>query len=122
MDIEKFWNNVLTQDADAIRTYFHEDAFVNWHCSNEHFTVSEFIRANCEYPGDWAGEIEKKLVLDDTILTVTHVHTKDHTASFHAISFINVKDDRIASIDEYWCDDSTAPQWRLDMHIGTAIK
>ena len=50
MNIQQFWSDVLAQRADEIREYFHADAYVNWHCSNEHFTVEEFIRANCEYP------------------------------------------------------------------------
>lgn len=121
MNIEQFWADVLNQDATALKEYFHEDAFVNWHCTNEHFTPAEFIRANCEYPGDWAGEIEKKYVLDDMIVTVTRVYPKDKSASFHAVSFIKIKDDKIVSVDEYWGDDGDAPQWRLDKHIGTAI-
>lgn len=48
MNIQQFWSDVLAQRADEIREYFHADAYVNWHCSNEHFTVEEFIRANCE--------------------------------------------------------------------------
>ena len=58
MDIKAFWDAVLRQDADEIREYFHPTAFVNWHNTNEHFTVEEFIRANCEYPGEWDGEVE----------------------------------------------------------------
>lgn len=122
MNIEQFWQDVLDQNAEALQMYFNEDAFVNWHCTNEHFTAAEFIRANCEYPGDWAGEIEKKLMLDDIIVTVTRVHPKDDSASFHAVSFIKVKDGKIISMDEYWGDDGNAPQWRLDKHIGTTIK
>ena len=51
MDIKAFWRAVLAQDEPEIRTYFAPDAYVNWHCTNEHFTVDEFITANCEYPG-----------------------------------------------------------------------
>ena len=29
MDIQKFWDAVLRQDADAIRDYFHPDGWVN---------------------------------------------------------------------------------------------
>ena len=43
MDICEFWKYVLAQDADKIRGYFHEDAYVNWHCTNEHFSAEEFI-------------------------------------------------------------------------------
>ena len=122
MNINQFWTDVLNQDAKALESYFHEDAFINWHCTNEHFTAAEFIRANCEYPGNWAGEIEKKYVFDDTIITATHVYPKDSSLSFHVVSFIKVKDDKIVSVDEYWGDDGVAPQWRLDKHIGTIIK
>ena len=52
MDIKAFWRAVLAQDEPEIRTYFAPDAYVNWHCTNEHFTVDEFITANCEYPGE----------------------------------------------------------------------
>ncbi len=45
MNIQQFWSDVLAQRADEIREYFHADAYVNWNCSGEHFTVGEFIRA-----------------------------------------------------------------------------
>lgn len=88
MNIQQFWSDVLAQRADEIREYFHADAYVNWHCSNEHFTVEEFIRANCEYPGDWDGEVEKIVTTDDMIITATRVYPKDRSASFHVTSII----------------------------------
>lgn len=71
MDIKAFWDAVLRQDADAIREYFHPNAWVNWHNTNEHFTVEEFIRANCEYPGQWDGEVERIITTDTHIITAT---------------------------------------------------
>lgn len=122
MDIHKFWDAVLRQDADAIRPFFHPDARINWHCTNEQFTVEEFIRANCEYPGDWDGEIEKTVIAGDLIITATHVFSKDGAISFHSTSFIQIRGGKIALVDEYWGDDGPAPQWRQDMQIGTKIK
>ena len=58
MDIQGFWKAVIAQDADKIRTFFHPHAYVNWHNTNERFSVEEFIRANCEYPGKWKGKVE----------------------------------------------------------------
>lgn len=55
MNIHEFWKAVLVQDENEIRKYFHEDAYVNWHCTNEHFNLDEYIIANCEYPGEWNG-------------------------------------------------------------------
>lgn len=114
--------SVLKQDADAIRAYFHPDAYVNWHCTNEHFSVEEFIRANCDYPGDWDGEIQRVEQIGDLTITVTHVYPKARSASFHVVSFIKILADKIAALDEYWADDGDAPQWRQDMHIGTKIE
>ena len=122
MDIQKFWAAVLRQDADAIRKYFHPDGWVNWHNTNEHFSAEEFIRANCESPGEWDGEVEREERIGDLVITATHVYTKDRSMSLHVASFIKLCDDKIISIDEYWGDDGVAPQWRLDKHIGTKIK
>jgi len=44
MNIHKFWEAVLSQDEQKIREYFHKDAY---------------IIANCEYPGEWDGTIER---------------------------------------------------------------
>lgn len=120
-DIHKFWRCVLEQDADGIREFFHTDGYVNWHCTNEHFTAAEFIRANCEYPGQWDGEIERIENIGDLIITVTHVYPKNRSSSFHVTSFFKIRGFKIASLDEYWADDGDAPEWRRHMHIGKPI-
>ena len=122
MNIKQFWKAVLAQDGDAIREYFSDDAYVNWHCTNEHFTVEEFIQANCEYPGQWDGEVERIEKAGDILITATHVYPKDKSKSFHVISFIRTKQAKIISVDEYWSDDGDAPRWRQEMHIGRPIK
>lgn len=121
MNVHNFWKAVLQQDEQEIRKYFHEDAYVNWHCTNEHFLVDEFIRANCEYPGDWDGEVERVECVGELTITVTHVYSVDRELSFHVTSFIKIVDDKISAMDEYWAEDGSAPQWRLDKHIGGAI-
>lgn len=121
MDIKAFWQAVLTQDAKALEAYFHPHAVVRWHCSNEEFTVQEFIRANCEYPGEWDGDIERMHVLGELVITAVHVCTKDRSAHFHVTSFMQLKDGKIDSLDEYWGDDGPAPAWRRELKIGKAI-
>lgn len=73
MDFYKFWNVTLKQDAHAMRQYFHPEAQINWHCTNERFTLEEYIRANCEYPGEWAGEIERVEYVEDLAITAVRV-------------------------------------------------
>lgn len=53
---------------------------------------------------------------------MTHVYAINKHVSFHVVSFISLKDDKIISIDEYWGEDDDVPQWRLDKHIGKPIK
>lgn len=121
MEIQQFWQDVLRQDEEAIRTYFHKDASIKWHCTNEVFNVDEFIKANCEYPGDWDGKVERIEKINDLLITITHIYPKDHASSFHVTSFIQLKDNLIQSLDEYWADDGEAPAWRKEMKIGASI-
>ena len=114
MDINAFWDATLKQDANAMRVFFNGTAYINWHCINEHFTVDEFIRANCEYPGKWDGTLEKIEHIGSLIITVVNVFAISRELSFHVVSFINVNNGKIDSIDEYWGDDGLTPQWRLD--------
>ena len=65
MDVIEFWRYVLEQDADRLRDFFCEDAYVNWHCTNEHFNVNEYIRANCEYPSLHGAEPRRKFACRD---------------------------------------------------------
>ncbi len=122
MNIKEFWEAILSQDENEIRKYFHKDAYINWHCTNEHFCVDEFIIANCEYPGEWDGTVERVEAMNDLIITVTLVYPKDRSASFYVTSFIKMINEKIVSIDEYWADNGIAPQWRLDRNIGSPIR
>ncbi len=121
MDIHAYWEAVLKQDAELMRTFFYDTAVINWHNTSESFNLEEFITANCTYPGEWDGAVERIEKKDDLIITVTHVFSRDKEQSFHAISFIRVKDDRIVLVDEYWSDDGPAPAWRLEKRIGHLI-
>ena len=121
MDIRSFIKSVLAQDENTIRNFFHKEAYVNWHCSNEHFTVDEFIVANCEYPGDWDGTVERVEVTGNLFIAVTKVYPQDRSVYFHVVSFIRTANDKIISMDEYWADDGNPPQWRIDKHIGKPI-
>lgn len=42
--------------------------------------------------------------------TAVNVYSTDKTDSFHVVSFIKLKDDKIISLDEYWDDDGAPPQ------------
>ena len=122
MDVKAFWRDVLSQNREALQAYFCKHAVIRWHCTNEKFTVQEYIKVNCDYPSEWDGEIERIDRAGETWITVVRVFPKDKSASFHAVSFIKSKEDRISEMDEYWADDGEAPEWRLNMRVGEAIR
>lgn len=119
--IKNFWRDVALQDAAALRLYFKPDAYIRWNNTNEQFTVDEYIIANCEYPGDWRGELERVECAGEVIISVARVWLADGSASLHVTSFFEFIDGKIAVLNEYWGDDGAAPQWRLDKNIGKAI-
>lgn len=122
LGIQSFWHDILTQNREALPSYFCEDAVIRWHCSNEQFTVSEYVQANCEYPNDWNGEIERVEELGPNIILVGRVFPTDHSSSFHVVSFISLNEGLISEMDEYWADDGDVPGWRKAMNIGKPIR
>lgn len=121
MDVYEYWRATLDQDGEAMRLFFHQNAQIRWHNTNEQFNLEEYIQVNCEYPNDWDGEVERVEKIGNLMITVTHVFTKDNTLSFHVTSFMQTIAGKIISLDEYWGDDGIAPQWRLDKKIGQFI-
>lgn len=121
MNVEKFWKDVLNQDEEALKNYFHRDAIIKWPCTNEIFTVNEYIKANCEYPGSWDGEIKKIIQIDNEIISVVKVYPRTGEESHHVVSFIKLHDGLIIDLEEYWSDDGNPPEWRLAMNLGKAL-
>lgn len=122
MDIYRYWQVCAKQYAEELRTFFHKDATVRWHNTNERFTVEEFICANCDYPGSWQGEVKRVDVAQDRLITVVHIFSKtDRAISFHVTSFFQLENDKIISIDEYWGEDGEPPTWRKKKKIGNPI-
>ena len=80
-----FWRAVAAQERDPLRGFFAEGAEVLWPNTNERFSVEEYLRANCEYPGKWNGKIERMLDTVEASVTVTRVWSEEF--SVRAISF-----------------------------------
>ena len=122
MDLNQYWEAALKQNALDLAAFFSPDAIIRWHCTNEEFTVEEFIRANCDYPGSWDGTIEQIKKTPEGAVTAVRVYPADRSASYHVVSFFTLKNDRITALDEYWADDGEIPAWRREMQIGHPIR
>lgn len=116
-----YWEAVARQDEMVLRTCFHPDAIIRWWGSNEEFSIDEFMIANCEYPGQWKGEVERIEVAGDVLISAVHVYEQDGSISCHVVSFFTFSDDKILTLNEYWGNDGAAPEWRKIKNIGKPI-
>lgn len=114
-----YWKYVAEQNADQLLTFFHENGVIRWHCTNEQFTVPEFIKANCEYPGNWNGKMERMEQIGVQIITAAHIWSAE--VSCHVVSFFKMEQGKIKQLDEYWGDDGEIPEWRLNMKSGRPV-
>ena len=122
MDIYRYWQACTDQQREELRTFFHKDATILWHNTNECFTLEEFICANCDYPGSWQGEVKRVDEIAGGLVTAVHIYSKtDITVSFHVTSFFHIENDKIVFLDEYWGDDGEPPTWRQKKKIGKPI-
>ncbi len=117
--IKNYWYSLVSPDAAKLKKYFHIDAKIFWHNTNELFTADEFIRINCAYPGKWSSELKSAEAFNGKVTTVVRVFSDE--ASLHAVSFFEISDGKIKRIDEYWSEDGPAPVWRRQMKIGNPI-
>ncbi len=122
MNIQDYWQAIITQNEEKLKTFFTEDAVIRWLCTNERFTASEYITANCKYPGNWIGEIERVEENGSKTVIAGAVQSTDGSIKCHVVSFIKLKDDKVCEMDEYWADDGKAPQWRKELGLGRPIK
>jgi len=119
-NMNRYWEYVIKQDAKGLKESFTDDASIKWHDTNEKFTVDEFVRGNCEYPGKWHGEIESLEQYENRVITVVRVWADE--MSFRVTSFFKMENGLIKELDEYWSEEGEAPEWRRSMNIGTQIK
>jgi len=118
-DMHRFIADVTAQNAEALFGYFTPDAVICWHDSNEQLTVAEFIRANCEYPGNWQGEVQRMELIDGGVVWVTRI-SSDKSAHL-VVAFAKVAEGKITRLDEYYSSYEEVPAWRKAMNIGRPI-
>lgn len=120
--LQAFWKDIISQNRAALPAYFCEHAVIRWPCTNEQFTVAEYIQANCAYPGAWKGEIERLEEFATGLVLVGRVQSLDESVSCHVTSFITLEGGKVVSMDEYWADDGEVPLWRQKLRLGKPIK
>ena len=119
-DPARFVGAVVTQDAEALSAHFGPDAVICWHDSNEQMDVAGYIRANCEYPGDWQGSLQRVEKIEAGLALRTKIWSDQ---SVHMVSsFLQLEKGKIIRLDECFSDVGEVPQWRKDMNVSKPIE
>ncbi len=121
MDIQAFIKSVVQKDEVGMREFLDKNLRVRWHNTNEEFTLEEYLHVNCSYPGNWFGEVKMITPTNEGCVAVVQIYSEDKKIKVHQISIIKLKNDKIIELDEYYSEDGIAPQWRLDMNVGSKI-
>ncbi len=113
-DFDSYWNAVIEQKAEKMRSFIADDAVIKWVCSDEVFTKDEFIKANCFYPGIWKAERIFFNKIDNLFISVHRVWN-EAGESHHVTSYMEVLGDKLTNLTEFWAEDGTAPAWRKEL-------
>jgi hypothetical protein len=115
-----FLDAVTRQDAEELPSFFAPGATVYWHSSDEVFSAAEYVRANCEYPGERKGVVERVEQTETSLVIAAKVWNGDIAA--RSVSFVQFDaGGKISRLDEYWSDIAEPPEWRRRMNIGAKI-
>ena len=125
-DIHEFFKAIISQDAEKLREFFEPDAMIFWANTNEQFTVDEYVRVNCEYPGTWHGRMEElgeivpSDIFEPKMYYIAKVWNKDGNISrvIGRIDFGNTENALIQYLIEYWSETGEPPEWRKRLNIG----
>lgn len=49
------WQAIAEQDEARLSRFFTADAEILWPNTGERFDLAGYLRANCDYPGQWNG-------------------------------------------------------------------
>ncbi len=115
MDFAQYWQDCVSKDKKALGAWFWPDARIVWPCTEEVFTVEDFLLANCEYPGEWTGELLHMIPTPGGAVTEVLISSKDNRYSCHVASIFTIYKGKIASLTEYYADDCPPPQWRKSL-------
>ncbi len=107
--ILRLWHAIAEQDAERLAGFFTVDARIFWPNTNECFDLPGYLRANCEYPGQWSGRVEK--IAGDGSWSVAKVWSPEGDAA-RSVTFYRWRNGKVAEMTEYWGDVGPAPEWR----------
>lgn len=125
MDITTFltnyWEYTARRNGTALREYFHPDAKIYLHDTNEILNADSLINYNVESDGDWKTTVDRVDKLENGQVVTITFHRSESWIGF-VTSFFTLKDDIIVELHEYYAPCDEIPQWRTDLSEHEKIR
>jgi len=118
-----YWKAVEQKNKTDFSTYFHEDAMIYLHDTNDEFPPEYYIREEDNFGNDWHTTVDRIEKLENgQVMTITFHRSSDWIG--FVTSFFTFKDDKIIELNEYYspCDNNIVPQWRDDLRRNEELK
>ena len=113
--IRALWQAIAEQDEEKLARFFTPDAEILWPNTEERFDLNGYLRANCGYPGQWSGAVEK-IALDGS-WSVARVWSPESGVS-RSVAFYQWRNGKVERMVEYWGDVGAPPEWRQGLSLG----
>jgi ketosteroid isomerase-like protein len=110
--ITKFWSLFSEQKWEKASELLHQDFVAQWPQSREKIIGSKnFIDVNRYYPGNHMIEVIHSFEVQNKVLTTVWIEADTGQKTF-ANSIFEIMDGKILSVEEYWAEPYSAPDWR----------
>ena len=122
--LKKYWIIMEQRDISVkqeMYDFFHANAKIYLHDTNELLTREELIDYNFEFDQEWYVAIDRiDELVNGQFVTITFHRSKNWIRFI--TSFFTFTHDKISELHEYYAQCDEIPQWRTDLTDNEKIK
>ncbi len=109
--VTHFWRLMDAADFAGAATLLADEYTCDWPQSRERIRGREnFVAVNAHYPGRWRIALRRLVASGGGVSTEVVMTSGDETIT--AVSFFEVRDEKITRETDYWPEPYDAPAWR----------
>lgn len=109
--VTDYWRLMDTADFTGAAGLLADEYTGDWPQSHERIHGREnFVAVNAHYPGRWRIALRRLIASGDHVATEVVMTSGDETIT--AVSFFEVRDEKIRRETDYWPEPYDAPAWR----------
>lgn len=119
--LTSYWDDMVKKNRTALPKYFHQNATIYLHDTNEILNTASWIDDNCNYNGNWKATVDRVDKLENgQVVTITFLRSENWKG--FVTSFFTLTNDLIIELHEYYAECEEIPQWRTDLSEHELIK